>query len=247
MSRLGWADLGLATQNDMAEQADMLANLVPSVPLIADADTGYGGPVAVARTVSKYARAGVAAMHLEDQVQEKRCGHLQGKQLVDQEVFFNRIRAAVNARKDLDLDILIIARTDARQGLGFEEAYERLRRAVEVGADVAFPEALETKDEAAEMIRRLGDTPCLLNMVSNGVTPEITVEEGREMGFRIMIFPATAFEGAIVGVRNALEKLKNEGRQPLNTAGIKHAFNLCGLQECIDLDKNAGGKTYSDV
>ena len=247
MSRLGWADLGLATQNDMAEQADMLANLVPTVPLIADADTGYGGPIAVARTVAKYARAGVAALHLEDQVQEKRCGHLQGKQLVDREVFYSRIRAAVSVRNDLGLDILITARTDARQGLGFEEAYERLKGAVEIGADVAFPEALKTKEEAIEMIRRMGDTPCLLNMVSNGVTPEIAVDEAREMGFRIVIFPATAFEGAIEGMKDALGKLKSEGRQPLTTSGIKDAFNLCGLQECVELDKRAGGKAYTDV
>lgn len=247
MSRLGWADLGLATQNDMVDQADMLANLIPSVPLIADADTGYGGPIAVARTVSKYARAGVAAMHLEDQVQEKRCGHLQGKQMVDREVYFSRIRAAVNARSDLGLDIVIIARTDARQGLGFDEAYERLKGAVEIGADIAFPEALKTKEEASEMIRRMGDTPCLLNMVSSGVTPEITVDEARKMGFRLMIFPATAFEGAMVGIRDALSKLKNEGRQPITTAGVKEGFNLCGLQECIELDKRAGGKAYSGV
>ena len=247
MSRLGWADLGLATQTDMVDQADMLANLVPSVPLIADADTGYGGPIAVARTVSKYARAGVAALHLEDQVQEKRCGHLQGKQLVDREVFFSRIRAAVNVRHDLGLDILIIARTDARQAMGFEEAYERLKGAVDIGADVAFPEAMNTKEEAAMMIRRMGDTPCLLNMVPSGVTPEITVGEAREMGFRLMIFPATAFEGAMVGIRDGLAWLKREGRQPLITTGVKEGFNLCGLQECVELDKRAGGKAFSEV
>jgi 2-methylisocitrate lyase-like PEP mutase family enzyme len=247
MSRLGWADLGLATQNDMAAQADMLANLDPSVPMIADADTGYGGPTMVARTLAKYARAGVAAMHLEDQVQEKRCGHLLGKEIVSREVYFSRIRAAVNARSDLGVDIMIIARTDSRQIYGFEDAYERLRGAVEIGADAVFPEAMESKEEAAEMVRRLADVPCLLNMVPSGVTPEITTEEAKEMGFRLMIFPAIGFEGAMHGIRSAFEKLKAEGRQPLTSLGVKEGFELCGLQQCVDLDKRAGGKAYASV
>ena len=247
MSRLGWADLGLATQSDMVAHADMIANLCPTVPLIADADTGYGGPNMVARTVAKYARAGVAALHLEDQVQEKRCGHLLGKEIVPREVYFSRIRAAVNARNDLGLDILIIARTDSRQSYGTEEAYERLKGSVEIGADIAFPEAMNSKEEAAEMVRRLGRTPCLLNLVPSGVTPEITVEEAQEIGFRVMIFPAAAFEGAMAGVRSALSQVKTEGRQPLTTTGVKEGFELCGLQECIELDRRAGGKAYASV
>lgn len=247
MSKLGWADLGIATQNDMVEQAEMIANLDRSVPLIADADTGYGGPIMVARTVAKYARAGVAALHLEDQVQEKRCGHLLGKELVSRDIYFSRIRAAVSARNDLGLDILIIARTDARQMYGFEEAYERLKGAVEIGADIAFPEAMTTKEEAAEMVRRMGDTPCLLNMVPAGVTPEFTIEEAHKVGFRLMIFPATAFEAAMEGMKQSLSKLMNEGAQPVTTKGPREAFELCGLQQCIDLDKNAGGKAYASV
>ncbi|KAF2233651.1 Phosphoenolpyruvate/pyruvate domain-containing protein [Viridothelium virens] len=231
----------------MTTQADTLANLSPSTPLIADADTGYGGPIAVARTVSAYARAGVAALHLEDQVQEKRCGHLGGKQVVARETFWARIRAAANAREELGSEILIVARTDARQGLGFEEAVTRLRGAVEVGADVVFPEAMASREEAAEMVRRMGETPCLLNLVEGGVTPEVTVEEAREMGFRIVIFPVTAFEGAIVGIRDVLRKLKREGKMPATGVGVKDAFDLCGLQECVELDKKAGGKAYSNV
>lgn len=247
MSKLGWADLGLATQDDMANHADMIANLDPSVPLIADADTGYGGPNMVARTVARYARAGVAALHLEDQVQEKRCGHLLGKEIVSREIYFSRIRAAVNAREDLGLDILIIARTDARQTYGFEEAYERLKGAVEIGADIAFPEAMMTKDEAGEMVRRMGDTPCLLNMVAAGVTPQISVEEAHNLGFRLIIFPTSAVEAAVSGMRDALLKVKKEGRQPETTTGPREDFELCGLQQCIDLDKRAGGQAYTTV
>lgn len=246
MSKLGWADLGLATQNDMVQHAEMLANLDPSIPLIADADTGYGGPNMVARTVAKYARAGVAAMHLEDQVQEKRCGHLQGKKLVSREVFFSRIRAAVNAKKDLGLDILIIARTDARQMYGFEEAYERLKGAVEVGADIAFPEAMTTKEEAIEMVQRMGQTPCLLNMVTSGVTPQITIEEAEKIGFRLIIFPGISFEAAIGAIKQALSSLVKEGKQP-HSQSPKEIFELCGLQKCIDLDVAAGGHDYSST
>ena len=231
----------------MVAQAEMLANLNPSIPLIADADTGYGGPIMIARTVAKYARAGVAALHLEDKVQEKRCVHLLGKEIVPREVYFSRIQAAVNARNDLGLDILIIARTDSRQKYGFEEAYERLKGAVEIGADVAFPEEMTTTEEAAEMVRRLGNTPCLLDMVPNGATSELTVEEARQLGFRLMIFSAAGFEGAMLGVRGAFEKIKREGRQPMTTIGVKDGSSLCGLEECIEIERRAGGKAYAAV
>jgi len=244
MSRLGWADLGLATQHDMIEQAEMLTNLDPQVPLIADADTGYGGPVSIARTISRYARAGVAALHIEDQVQEKRCGHLLGKQIVSRDVFYSRIQAAVNARQELGLDILIIARTDSRQSYGFDEVLERLRHAVQIGADIVFPEALVSKDESAELVRSMGKTPCLLNMVSKGVTPELSVEEAKQLGYRIIIYPITGFGGAIKGITEALQVLKNTGREPDDLIGVKEAFSLCGLQDCIELDQRAGGQAF---
>ncbi|KAK5465391.1 hypothetical protein LTS15_001954 [Exophiala xenobiotica] len=247
MSRLGWADLGLATQHDMVEQAEMLANINPSVPLIADADTGYGGPVAIARTVAKYARAGVAALHIEDQVQEKRCGHLLGKEIVAREVYYSRLQAAVNARDELGLDILIIARTDSRQSYGFDEAYERLRKAAEIGADVVFPEAMTSKQELSEMVRLMGSTPCLLNMVTKGATPELSVDEARELGFRIIIFPISGFGGAIKGITESLTTLKNTGREPDDLIGVKEAFELCGLNDCIELDKRAGGKALAGI
>lgn len=247
MSKLGWADLGLANQHDMTEQAEMLANLNPSVPLIADADTGYGGPVSVARTVSKYARSGVAALHIEDQVQEKRCGHLLGKEIVPREVFYSRIQSAVNAREELGLDILIIARTDARQSYGFEEAVERLRRAAEIGADIVFPEAMTSKQEAADIVRLMGHTPCMLNMVTKGVTPEISVEEAKQLGYRIIIYPVVGFGSAIKGIRESLAVLKRDGREPEDLVGVKEAFGLCGLEDCIDLDRKAGGSAFSKL
>lgn len=248
MSRLGWADLGLATQTDMVAQAEMLSSLDPSVPLIADADTGYGGPVMISRTVRKYAAAGVAALHIEDQVQEKRCGHLLGKELVSKEVFWARLRAAVQTREKYGLDILIIARTDARQSFGFDEAYQRLKGAVECGVDAVFPEAMTSKEEAREMVERMGTTtPCLLNMVSGGVTPDMSADEAREIGYRLMIFPAITLEPAMLGMREALKRFKEVGRQPETKMGIREMFEVCGLQECMELDAEAGGKAYKGV
>lgn len=245
MSRLGWADLGLANQHDMTEQAEMLANLNPSIPLIADADTGYGGPVSIARTVSKYARSGVAALHIEDQVQEKRCGHLRGKEIVSREVFYSRIRSAVNARKELGLDILIIARTDTRQSYGFDEAVERLRGAAEIGADMVFPEAMTSIKELQDMVRLMGPTPCLLNMVSKGVTPEVSATEAHQLGYRMIIYPVVGFGGAIKGITESLTVLRKTGREPKDLISIEEAFTLCGLDECIEVDQKAGGQAFA--
>ena len=144
MSRLGMPDLGVATMNDMRDHAAMIAGLDRTVPLIADADTGYGGPLMVGRTVAAYMLARVAALHLEDQVVTKRCGHLGNKELVDEEVYLSRIRAAVLMRDQTPGDIVIVARTDALQSLGYDTAVQRLKRAVEVGADVAFLEGFTT-------------------------------------------------------------------------------------------------------
>ena len=247
MSRLGWADLGLATQTDMVSNASMIASIDPSIPLIADADTGYGGPVMVSRTIRKYAAAGIAALHIEDQVQEKRCGHLLGKELVTREIFYSRLRAAVQAKNDYGSDILIIARTDARQKYGFEEACERLKGAVEIGVDAVFPEALPDVDELKEMVKRIGNTPCLLNMISGGHTPDLTVEQAKDVGFRMMIFPCLGFEAAMVGMRDWMKILKDQGKQPDTQISIKEAFEVCGLNECVELDKRAGGTAYKEL
>jgi 2-methylisocitrate lyase-like PEP mutase family enzyme len=268
MSRLGWADLGLATFNDMKQNAEMIAGLDPSVPVIADADTGYGGqysssisrvpsrfplsnltpgPVMVARTVQAYAQAGVAALHIEDQVQTKRCGHLLGKQLVDKETFITRIRAAVATRERIGSDILIIARTDALQGLGFGEAADRLIAAVEHGADIVFLEGFQTIEEGRKIVEIMGKTPVLVNIVPGGATPDISVEQAKEIGFRIMIHPALLFGTVLRSCTDALEGLKKTGKQPEGLMGVREVFERCGLNECLELDQQAGGTAYSSV
>ncbi|KIY00049.1 uncharacterized protein Z520_04687 [Fonsecaea multimorphosa CBS 102226] len=249
MSRLGWADLGIATLNDMRSNAEMIASLNPSVPLIADADTGYGGPVMVTRTVTQYARAGVAALHIEDQVQEKRCGHLLGKQIVDREIYFSRLRAAVAARNQLQSDIVLIARTDSRQTYGFDEAIVRLQEAVKIGVDAVFLEALQSKEEMEQVCKIMGDTPVLLNVVPGGATPEVPIEEATKMGFRIIIYPGLCIGPVLESVGKELKVLQTTGKTTARSSagGVKEAFNLCGLQECIDIDKEAGGKAYATV
>jgi 2-methylisocitrate lyase-like PEP mutase family enzyme len=144
MSRLGQADLGIATLNDMRDHAAMIASINPSTPLIADADTGYGGPLMVGRTTAAYINAGVAAFHLEDQVMNKRCGHLKNKELVDEDTFASRIKAASLTREEMGRDIVIIARTDALAEYGYDVAVSRLKTAVKTGADVAFLEGVQS-------------------------------------------------------------------------------------------------------
>ena len=250
MSRLGWADLGLATLDDMSRTVEMIASLSPGMPVIADADTGYGGPVAVSRTVARYSRAGVAALHLEDQVAEKRCGHLGGKVLVDREVYFSRLRAAVAARDDLESEMLIIARTDARQGLGFDEALARLQRAVEIGVDAVFFEAPQSKEECRQVCEffKKTNTPVLLNMVCGGATPTVSAKEAQEMGFRLMIFPSLCIRSVVKAVSEEVRHLLKTGSPNTGVeTSPKAAFDICGLKECMQIDARAGGTAYEDV
>ncbi|KAJ0415916.1 Pyruvate/Phosphoenolpyruvate kinase-like domain-containing protein [Aspergillus carlsbadensis] len=247
-SRLGQPDLGFATLNDMREHAEVLANLDPSIPLIADADTGYGGPNMVARTVHQYHRSGVAALHIEDQIQTKRCGHLSGKHVVPVDVFVSRIKAAVAARKQLGSDLVLIARTDALQTDGFDEAITRLRAAAEAGADVAFLEGVTNAEEAREVCRLLAPTPVLLNMVENGATPSWTPEEAKELGFRIIIFPFAALAPAYDAIQETYARIKNSGRTGIDPSFTpKKLFTLVGLEDAAKIDQAAGGSLYGKV
>ena len=251
MSRLGWADLGIATLDNMRQNAEMIASLDPTVPVIADADTGYGGPIMVSRTVTQYARAGVAALHIEDQAQQKRCGHLLGKVIVDREEYYSRLRAAVMARDQIQSDMLIIARTDARQTYGFEEAIERLQEAVRIGVDVAFFEAMASEAEARKIceVMKKTNTPVLLNMVPGGVTPNMTAQQAKDIGFRLMIVPGVCLAPVINGVTTELRHLKEAGgvSNQNDREGVVRGFKLCGLEECIEIDQKAGGKAYDSV
>ncbi|KAK8049174.1 hypothetical protein PG994_010904 [Apiospora phragmitis] len=242
VSRLGQPDLGLTTVDDMATNAGMIAGLDRSVPVIADADTGFGGPLMVARTTEKYILQGVAGFHIEDQVTTKRCGHLLGKELVEPETAWGP-------------DIVIIARTDALQSLGYDEAVRRLQGAVAAGADVAFLEGMESREQMRQVVQALRPTPCFLNMVGGGVTPLINAREARELGFRIVIWPMCGMSAVYLGMREFARELKDTGeiKERYVTAddgtkkvdgSVRDVFELCGLKECSAFDQEVGGSSF---
>ena len=209
MSR-GFPDFGLLTLTEMAANASMIARTAP-VPLIADADTGYGNELNVTRTVMEYERGGVAGLHIEDQVSPKRCGHLDGKELVSREEFVAKIRAALAARQDPDF--VVIARTDARGVLGLDEAITRARQALAAGADLAFVESPASLQEVTSIPALVGG-PCLLNIVVAGKTPDIGLHDAEAMGYRIAIMPSLLLSAVMNTIDATLQTLRETDRPP---------------------------------
>ncbi|MBV8522062.1 MAG: isocitrate lyase/PEP mutase family protein [Acetobacteraceae bacterium] len=212
----GLPDYGLLTMTEMVAQAAMIARSV-TIPTIADADTGYGNEINVVRTVQHYEAAGVAALHIEDQVSPKRCGHLAGKEIISRDDFLSKIHAAVTARTDPDL--VLIARTDARGVAGMDEALARANAALEVGADMIFLEATTSQEEASA-VPKLVNGPCLLNMVLGGKTPVLDTKVAQEMGYRLAIQPVLLLSTFTVRGREALEVLKTTGKHPMVPGGL---------------------------
>jgi len=206
---LAMPDLGIITLTELALFTSYITRVV-SVPLIVDADTGFGEAINVQRTVRELEQAGAAAIQIEDQVLPKKCGHLSGKKLVPPEEMVKKIIAAVEARRR---DTVIIARTDARSVEGLDSAVERAKLYVEAGADVIFPEALRSLEEFEYFAKQLPGVPLLANMTEFGKTPYLTVEQFKQAGFKIVIFPVTTFRYAMGAVREALRVLKEEGTQ----------------------------------
>ncbi len=226
---LGYPDYGLVTMSEMVENAGRIAAAV-KVPVIADADTGYGNELNVTRTVREHEQRGVAGIHIEDQGFPKKCGHLENKVIVPLEDYLMKIRAAVAAKRDRDF--LIIARTDARAVLGFEEAILRANASIDAGADVAFVEAPESLDEVAA-VPRLVRGPCLLNMVWRGKTPDVSIDDAEAMGYKLAILPVLLFN-AVVGVCDQmLDELKHKRRHPTPMADVapKEFFRRMGAEE----------------
>ncbi len=200
----GYPDYGLLTMTEMVDNAAVLARAV-DVPVISDADTGYGNELNVTRAVREFEARGVAAIHIEDQVSPKRCGHLDGKEVVPRDEFASKVRAAVAAKRDPDF--VLIARTDACAVLGLEEALLRANAALEAGADMAFVEAPRTLEELAAVPKRVSG-PCMLNVVPGGRTPAIDMNEAQAMGYRLAIFPGVCLREVIPSVDAALQSLK---------------------------------------
>ncbi len=208
----GWAglpDIGLVGMTEFAEQAAILARAT-NLPLLCDADTGFGAAIHVERTVRLYEQAGAAGLHLEDQAMPKRCGHLTGKAVVDPDEMVAKIRAAVAARRDPGF--VIVARTDARSVHGFDDALDRAKRYVDAGADWIFPEALESLDEFARFAQVI-TVPLLANLTEFGRSPLPSFDVLAGLGYRASLYPLTAFRVAMKAAEEALSELLQAGTQ----------------------------------
>lgn len=237
---LGRPDVGLLTQTEMVENARRIVQAV-ALPVIADADTGYGNPLNVIRTVHEYERAGVAAIHIEDQITPKRCGHMDHKQVLPVEEMVAKIRAATAARQSPDF--VLIARTDARAVEGLAAALDRAERYRDAGADVLFVEAPESEDEIAAIARRFTSIPLLFNWAEGGKTPPIPIERLREYGFRLIIFPSSLLLSATSAMRAAAAQIREAG-SPLPLLSSLPTFqqftDFVGLPEVQDLEQRFG-------
>lgn len=235
-TQLGLPDIGLTTLTEVVGQAGNIAQAV-KVPCIADADTGYGNPIGVIRTVRAYERAGLAGLHLEDQVMPKRCGHFSGKQVVPLEEMVKKIEAAVYARTDPDF--VIVARTDARAVNGMEDAVARAKAYRAAGADMIFLEAPQTVDELRRVPQEI-DAPHWANMVEGGKTPMLTHKELEELGFKLVIHANSLARIAAKAIQDALVTLKTDG----STANLldrmitwQERQRIVGLPEYEELER----------
>ncbi|BDB98405.1 isocitrate lyase/PEP mutase family protein [Saccharolobus caldissimus] len=236
-SLLGYPDVGLVTMSEMVDNARRIVEAV-NIPVIADADTGYGNPINVIRTVQAYEDAGVAGIHIEDQVFPKKCGHITGKQVVPRDDMVEKIAAARDAKRNKDF--LIIARTDAIAVEGIESAIERAKEYYKAGADMIFVEAPENMDHIKLIARELKGIPLLFNWAEGGKTPPVDLNTLRELGFKIVIFPISTLLSATKAMIRVLETIKKDGT-PINVMNelfpFKEFLNFIGLPEVQELEK----------
>jgi 2-methylisocitrate lyase-like PEP mutase family enzyme len=240
-SLIGRPDVGLLTGTEMVDGARRLAAAV-DVPVIADADTGYGNAINVVRTVQLYEQAGVAGLHLEDQVTPKKCGHMTDKAVVGTDEMVGKIRAAVAARRDPDL--VLIARTDAAAVEGLDAALARARAYADAGADLLFVEAPVTEDDIARVVDELrGVAPLVFNWAEGGRTPPVPLARIAELGFSLVLYPIGTLLAATAGVRALLETLRADGTPTAALPGLPtfDGFtDLIGLPEVRDLEQRFG-------
>ncbi|MEC7489516.1 MAG: isocitrate lyase/PEP mutase family protein [Pseudomonadota bacterium] len=236
-SHLGLPDAGIATYTDMVSRAGRIAGGT-STPLIADADTGYGGPVNVRETVRGYEIAGVSAIQIEDQDFPKKCGHLSGHKLIRAEEMITKIKVALDSR--LSADTLIIARTDARKAVGRDEAMRRSELYVEAGADILFYEAPGDAAEMRDIGVRFGDdVPLMANMVNGGVTPVMKPDELAALGYRVAIFPAAGFLATCSALRAVYGSLKKTGdaeQGGVDLFSFSEFNDLMGFKDVIEFE-----------
>jgi len=236
-SHLGLPDAGLATYSDMVGRVAQMAKLT-ATPLIADADTGYGGLLNVRHTVQGYEAAGACGIQLEDQEFPKKCGHMLGRRVIDAEDMAAKVRVAVESRSDPDF--LVVARTDARTTLGLDEALRRAERYLEAGADVLFIESPESVDEMRRIGERFRGVPLLANMVEGGRTPLLDAKSLQEIGYRIAIFPGLGFlaaGAALEGAYKALQAAGSSKEMPVPLYDFKRFSALMGFDDVAEFDR----------
>lgn len=236
-SHLGLPDAGLATYSDMVGRVAQMAKLT-ATPLIADADTGYGGLLNVRHTVQGYEAAGACGIQLEDQEFPKKCGHMLGRRVIDAGDMAAKVRVAVESRSDPDF--LVVARTDARTTLGLDEALRRAERYLEAGADVLFIESPESVDEMRRIGERFRGVPLLANMVEGGRTPLLDAKTLQEIGYRIAIFPGLGFLAAGAALEGAYQVLKEAGsskEMPVPLYDFKRFSALMGFDDVAEFDR----------
>jgi carboxyvinyl-carboxyphosphonate phosphorylmutase len=238
-SLVGRPDVGLLTGTEMVDNARRIAAAV-DVPVIADADTGYGNAINVVRTVQAYEQAGVAGIHLEDQVMPKKCGHMSGKAVIPADEMAGKIRAAVEARRDPDF--LLIARTDAAAVEGLSAAIDRARAYADAGADVLFVEAPTSEDDIARVAGELrGVAPLVFNWAEGGRTPPIPLARIAELGFALVLFPIGTLLAATAGIRRLLASLRDDGVPAVDDLPAFDDFtDLIGLPEIRELEARFG-------
>lgn len=241
-SLLGRPDVGLLTCSEMVDNVRRIVRAV-DVPVVADADTGYGNAVNVIRTVQEYEQAGVAGLHLEDQVMPKRCGHMSGKQVIPRDEMVGKLRAAVAARSSAEGGPVLIARTDARAVEGLDAALDRARAYRDAGADLLFVEALTGEAEIERVAAELDDVPLVFNWVDGGRTPPLPASRLAELGYALVLFPITALLVATGAVQQALAAVREAGT-PLPLQGTVPSFDAftatIGLAEVDELSRQFG-------
>jgi 2-methylisocitrate lyase-like PEP mutase family enzyme len=240
LTRLGMPDVGLLTATEMIDNAGRIAD-ASELPLIADADTGYGNPINTRRTIRDYEKAGVAGVHIEDQAWPKRCGHLAGKRVIPTAEMVAKIKAACDARRDKDF--VIITRTDAIAVEGLESALERGERYREAGADMLFIEAPVGREQVEVVSRRFKGVPLLYNMAASGKTPDLPADELGRLGFKLSIYPNWVLLAAIPAMQNLLRELHKTGsiaHMRGQAATFKQFAEIAGLPEIQKLEERYG-------
>jgi 2-methylisocitrate lyase-like PEP mutase family enzyme len=234
---MGLPDIGLVTMSEVIERAAQVVSAV-KIPVIADADTGYGNAINLVRTVREYERVGAAAIHIEDQITPKRCGHLDGKEVISLPEMVKKLEAALASRSDPDF--CLIARTDARSVHGLDDAISRARAFARLGVDAVFVEAPQSESELEQIPRALPNIPLLVNVFKGGKTPMLPVERLEKMGYRIAIYPSETQRAGIHAMRQTLSLLKREGTTEAMDEALttfKERDRIVGLDDWQELER----------